>query len=110
MVTICSIRTVPLVIHKKTIQYLNDNKIPFITPLEWMLSSPDAAPLDYFFWGYLKKRINKRKVKTIKGLKNAIRQEIKKVPQNFINNALRSWSKRCRQIYYNRGLHIENKI
>ena len=72
-----------------------------------MPNSPDAAPLDYFYWGYLKNRLNKRKVTTISGLKKAIREEVKKVPQNVINKALKSWPRRCRQIYYNKGLHIE---
>ena len=92
---------------KKTLKFLRDNNIPLITPLQWMPNSPDAAPLDYFYWGYLKNRLNKRKVTTISGLKKAIREEVKKVPQNVINKALKSWPRRCRQIYYNKGLHIE---
>jgi hypothetical protein len=92
---------------KKTIKFLNDNKVPFITPLQWLPNSPDAAPLDFFFWGYLKWRINQRKPKTLKGLKRIIKEEVKKVPQNMIDKALKSWSRRCRQIYYNQGLHIE---
>ncbi len=93
---------------KKTLKFLRDNRIPFITPSEWMPNSPDAAPLDYFFWGYLKNRVNKRKPKTISGLKKVIREEVKKVPQMMINKALKSWSRRCRDIYHNKGLHIEN--
>lgn len=93
---------------KKTIKFLLDNNIPFITPSQWMPNSPDAAPMDYFFWGFLKNRLNKRKVKTINGLKKAIKEEVKKVPQILINNALKAWSRRCRKIYYNKGLHIEN--
>jgi hypothetical protein len=93
---------------KKTIKFLKDNKISFIPPTKWMPNSPDAAPLDYFFWGYLKKRLNRRKVRTIRGLQKAIREEVAKVPQNMINKALKSWGRRCRHIYYNKGLHIEN--
>ena len=93
---------------KKTLKFLEDNRITFITPSQWMPSSPDAAPLDFFLWGYLKKKLNTRKVTTIKGLKKAIREEISKVPQRMVNNALKAWGKRCRQIYYNKGLNIEN--
>jgi len=92
---------------KKTIKFLKDKKIPFITPLQWIPNSPDGAPCDFFLWGVLKQRVRKRKVKTIRGLKKAIKEELKKIPQNMINKALKSWPKRCRQIYYKKGLHIE---
>jgi hypothetical protein len=91
---------------KTTLEFLKSNKIVFLTPLQWIPSSPDAAPCDYFLWGYLKPRLNKRKITTTKGLKKAIR-EVKKIPQEMINRALKAWPKRCRQIYYNKGLHIE---
>ncbi len=91
---------------KKTQKFLMDNKIPFLTPNQWLPNSPDAAPLDFFFWGYLKGRINQRNPKTLEGLKKIIKDEVKKVPQTMINKALKSWG-RCRQIYHNKGLHIE---
>lgn len=97
----------PSHVAKKTLKFLEDNNIPIITPSQWMPNSPDAAPCDYFFWGYLKNRMKRRKVTTISGLKKAIREEVRKVPQNLINKALKSWGRRCRQIYYNKGLHIE---
>ena len=53
---------------KKTLKYLRANKIPFITPLQWLPNSPDAAPLDFFFWSYLKWRVSRRNPKTLKGL------------------------------------------
>lgn len=92
---------------KKTREFLANNKIKYITPEEWMPNSPDAAPCDFFLWGYLKKRIAKRKVSTIASLKNAIRDELKKVPQEKINNALKAWPKRCLQIYNAKGHQIE---
>ena len=75
-----------------------------------MPNSPDAAPLDYFAWGYLKSKLNKRKVTTMQGLKKAISEEVRKIPQDMIDRALRSWSKRCRLIYYARGQNIENLL
>ncbi len=97
----------PSHVSKKTLKFLEDNEISFITPLQWFPNSPDAAPCDYFLWGYLKNRIRRRKVRTIQGLKKAIREEVKKIPQNLIDKALKAWSRRCRQIYYYKGLHIE---
>jgi hypothetical protein len=92
---------------KTTLEFLKYNKMVFLTPLQWIPSSPDAAPCDYSLWGYLKSRLNKRKITTIKGLKKAIQEEVKKIPQEMINRALKAWSKRYRQIYHYKGLHIE---
>ncbi|CAF1558888.1 unnamed protein product [Rotaria sordida] len=39
---------------KETIKFLEQNKIHYITPQEWMPASPDAAPMDYSIWGHLK--------------------------------------------------------
>lgn len=92
---------------KITLEFLNQNKIKFITPKEWMPCSPDAAPCDYFLWGYVKSQLKKYKIYTIDGLKRAIRKELKLVPQCYVDRALNSWGKRCRQIYDAKGLHIE---
>ncbi len=48
---------------KETIQYLNENKINFTKSEEWMPASPDAAPMDYAIWGYLKQRLNRTDTK-----------------------------------------------
>jgi histone-lysine N-methyltransferase SETMAR len=92
---------------KLTINYLTKRKVPFISPERWLPNSPDCAPCDYFLWGYLKTILRTKKISTIPQLKKAIKAELKKIPQDVINRALKSWPKRCRKIYYNKGLHIE---
>lgn len=72
-----------------------------------MPNSPDCSPCDYFLWGYLKNRLRRLKITTIGGLKKALEREYLNVPQEMINNAMKSWSKRCRRIYYARGHQIE---
>ncbi|RWS02895.1 uncharacterized protein B4U80_03395 [Leptotrombidium deliense] len=42
---------------KRTLQYLKEQKVNFITPDQWMPSSPDTAPMDYFVWGYVKNQV-----------------------------------------------------
>lgn len=86
---------------------MRSKKMHFLTPEEWLPSSPDVAPMDYFFWSYLKKRVNMHKITKISSLKKAIRQEVKNIPQNIIDSALQAWPRRCRRIYYNKGLHIQ---
>ncbi|GBM22673.1 hypothetical protein AVEN_144453-1 [Araneus ventricosus] len=90
-----------------TQKFLTDQQLQFLRPQQWMLNSPDAAPCDYFLWGHLKNKLNKRGVSTLRGLQKAIREEVKKISQEMILRALKSWPKRCRQIYYAEGRHIE---
>ena len=90
-----------------TIAWLEQRNIPFIKPDEWMPSSPDASPCDYFLWGYLKAQLNKKSPRSVEGLKTAISATLKKIPQDMLNRALLAWPKRCRQIRYAGGRHIE---
>ena len=91
-----------------TLPFLESKGIRYITRDQWMPASPDAAPCDYWLWGYLKSKVIKRNVKTLSGLKRAIKEELKAIPLTMIHRALKAWPKRCRQIYYNKGGHIEN--
>lgn len=92
---------------KVTQKFLTDQQVQFLRPEQWIPNSPDAAPCDYFLWGHLKNKLNKRRISTLRGLQRAIREEVKKIPQEMILRALKSWPKRCRQIYYAGGRHIE---
>ncbi|GBL77271.1 hypothetical protein AVEN_41724-1 [Araneus ventricosus] len=90
-----------------TQKFLTDHQVQFLKPQQWMPNSPDATPCDYFLWGHLKNKLNKRRVSTLRGLQKANREEVKKIPQETILRALKSWSKCCRQIYFAEGRHIE---
>jgi hypothetical protein len=95
---------------KITIRFLKDNQIKFIISEEWTPQSPDNAPMDYFGWGYIKKKLNRRKVRTLKGLKRALRQEWDSIPHEHIIKALKSWPQRCRRIYENKGFQFEKLL
>ena len=58
---------------KQTLQFLKKEKVNFIDRDEWMPKSPDAAPLDFGIWGILKRRLQKRNVNSVKGLKKPLR-------------------------------------
>ena len=53
---------------QKTVQWLNDNRIKWITKDQWMPNSPKGSPLDYFANGYLKNRLNRRQFTTMRGM------------------------------------------
>lgn len=90
-----------------TIKFLKNSNIPFIGPDEWPSGSPDLSPCDYWLWENLKSQVNKRKVRTLSGLKRAIADEIAKVPREMVINALNSWSKRVYDVYKAKGGYIE---
>ena len=50
-----------------------------ITKNLWPPRSPDLTPADFFLWGLLKGKVYKNTPRTIKQLKDAIRQEIQTV-------------------------------
>ena len=91
----------------KTLKFLDDRQIAYIKPTEWLANSPDAAPLDYFAWGYLKHQLSKRKASSIASLKRAIVDEVNKMPLETINKALEARPKRVYPIYKAKGHHIE---
>ena len=91
---------------KKTLEFLRQTNINFITPDQWTPCSPDLSPCDYFLWGYLKNQLNSYTVKNISQLKCAIKREVSDIPLEMLQNALKSWPKRCRKVFKNKGLHI----
>ena len=48
--------TAPSHAAKTTINFLMDKGIKFITLEQWMPMSPDASPMDYFVWRYIKEK------------------------------------------------------
>lgn len=95
---------------KRTIDFLNSKKIPFIRPEDWMGNSPDAAPCDFWLWGYLKNELKKHKITSLSGLKRVLNREVQKIPLDMVRRALKSWPRRCRLIHEAKGYQIENRI
>ncbi|KAF2891617.1 hypothetical protein ILUMI_14556 [Ignelater luminosus] len=91
---------------KSTIKWPKDRNIKFILPEEWMPSSPNCAPCDYFLWSYRKTHLDEHNHKPNADLRKSIMAEVEKVPQEMINAALTSWSRRVRKVYYAKGGHI----
>jgi hypothetical protein len=83
------------------------SRMKFITKEEWIPKSPDAAPMDYSIWGNMKRMLWREKVEDMASLKRAIRRVWRRLPQELINNTLKSWPKRLNKIYNNKGKYIE---
>ena len=95
---------------RETIEYLRSQNIQFIPPSEWLPRSPDAAPCDFFLWGYLKNKVYKKKIKTVIGLKRAITTELRNIPQDMLDRVLESWPKRLKMIHDVGGHNIEHLL
>ena len=93
---------------KTNINYLKSRPVSFVTPDEWMPKSPDAALMDYGIWGILKRKLHKRNINTIGGLKKGLKGEWQRLDQAVINKTFQSWPKQCRMINYCCGSHIEH--
>lgn len=91
-----------------TVRFLEENGINFIKEEDWMPCSPDAAPMDYGIWNYLKDKIKNKKAKTLKGLKKVVEQVWLELPQSHIEKVLASWSKKVLQIYKHQGRQIQH--
>ncbi|GBM42626.1 hypothetical protein AVEN_148953-1 [Araneus ventricosus] len=91
-------------------KFLTDQQVQFLRPQQWMPNRPDSAPCDYFLWKHLENKLNKRRVSTLRCLQKAIREEVKKIPQEMILRALKSWPKRCKQSYYAEVRHTEKHL
>ena len=94
---------------KKTIEFFESSNFIFLKPENWLANASDAAPMDYGIWPYLRRRVNDRNPKTLQGLKKVLTEEWNKMPQRVIDNYLRVWPRKCREIYYAKGKNIENR-
>lgn len=47
---------------RMTLEFVASQNVTFIHPDEWLPNSHDAAPCDFFLWGYLETQIKKMKV------------------------------------------------
>jgi hypothetical protein len=95
---------------RRTLSFLKDHQINFITLEEWMSKSSDAAPMDFGIWGVLKRRLQKRQKNTLVGLKRALKDKWRKLDQETRNKTLKSWPKRCRMIENCHGSYIKHLL
>ena len=69
-----------------------DRLISRRTDHPWPAHSPDLSRLDYFLWEYLKDRVYDNNPQTIAALKNNIRTEIKRIPQDMLDTVITNFN------------------
>ena len=100
----------PAHIARDTVTFLESQGVEYIKEKEWIPCSPDAAPMDYGIWNWMKTKLRTRRVKTLKGLQKAVEAIWKELPQEQIDRVLKSWPSRVFKIYKAHGCQIEHEL
>jgi hypothetical protein len=78
--------------------------------IPWPARSPDLTPCNFFLWGYLKAKVYKHRPRNLLILKEAIRTEIRRIPQEMLERVLRNFTSRLLQCLDNDGHHLADII
>ena len=92
----------------RTLEYLRqyfpgDRLILHRTDNLWPPYSPDLNPPDYFLWGYLKGRVYENNPQTTEVLKDNIRREVRRIPQEMFNRVVDNFNVRVAAVIQRRG-------
>lgn len=97
---------------KLTQEYAKDLErrvgIKIIWNSEIPVKSPDASPMDFFGFEYLKRKCFARRPVTMDGLWKILKQEFSKIDRTMVDRVYQNWNRRCRMIVGEKGSHIEN--
>ena len=81
------------------ISYLEKEDIP--------VKAPDASPLDFYGFGYLKQELLKRRARTLDGVWKLSQEIWSKITVPKIEKVFASWKRRLRMVTKKDGEHIE---
>ena len=74
--------------------------------VSWPPRSPDLSPCDFFLWGYLKERVYTEKPRTLHELKEAISEEIRRIPRAMLGSVATSFISRLHSCITADGRHM----
>jgi hypothetical protein len=78
--------------------------------VRWPAHSPDLAPCDFFFWGYLKSKVYTHRPENLQALKDAIRRDIAAIPPAINEIFMRAFKNRLEECIANDGHHLGDII
>ena len=81
------------------ISYLEKYYIP--------VKAPDASPLDFYGFGYLKQQLSKRRARTLNGVWKLSQEVWSHIDVATCQKVFNGWKRRCRLISAKNGEHIE---
>src|SRR5713101_8049458 len=86
----------------------NETGITAVEPKRIPVKSPDCAPMDYFAFGILKRKIGNRRPKTLEGLWKVLNEGWWKLDIAVLRRSLLSWKMRCRSVAKGHGYPVEH--
>lgn len=72
----------------------------------WPPRSPDLTPCDFWFWGYLKRKVYSKKLANLSELKDAINEEVEAISVEMLHNTVYSIPHRLNKLREINGQHI----
>ena len=79
-------------------------------PVEWPPRSPDLSPLDFFLWGYLKRKVYSNRPVTIEDLKRNITEECRQISPETLEKVMANNYRRMLLCKQNSGGHFEHLL
>jgi len=76
----------------------------------WPARSPDLSTCDIFLWEYLKEKVFKHRPRSLRDLKERIRQEIDAIPPEITRRVVKNFRERLKQSVANDGRHRSDMI
>ncbi|CAK9809246.1 Transposable element Tc1 transposase [Anthophora quadrimaculata] len=70
--------------------------------MDWPSQSPDAKPIENV-WALMKQKLQGKRLHSVKGLSNQIRQIWRSLPVSYAERLVESMPKRCEAIIANAG-------
>jgi hypothetical protein len=65
---------------------------------EWPARSPDLNACDFFLWGYLKRKVYKKKPRTTVDLKQNIRNEVAAISPTMLQRVMQNFQNACENV------------
>ena len=92
-------------------EHFPDRHISSKGAVEWALHSPDLSPLDFFLWGFLKDCVNAGNPGSTQELKDAISDEIRRLPSHMVDKAITHLQTvRLPVVARRKGSHVEQLL
>ena len=99
-------------LHSKFLIRIVTNCFPqqFQCGFSWPLCSPELNPCDYFLWGYLKDKVFSSSPRTLRELKERIKESCVQVTRGMLTRVVQNFVLHLQAVRESQGAHNEQVI
>ena len=97
----------PCHVSHRAMAWIEEHAYDCVTKDMWPPSSPDLNPMDYFVWGYLESRVNRRPHTTKASLIASIKEQFASMPSTLMKRACGRFRTRITAVIEAEGNYIE---